>query len=91
MRQLTIRGIPEEIQAIVKKEAEEKGVSLNKAFISLVVKAAGINEEKNKKENIIYHDLDFLSGLWTEDEARIFEKNLAIHRKIDDELWKTVK
>ncbi|MCL4321656.1 MAG: hypothetical protein M0016_03980 [Deltaproteobacteria bacterium] len=90
MRQLTIRGIPEEIEAIVKKEAEEKGISLNKAFISLVVKAAGISKEKKKKETI-YHDLDSLSGLWTEDEAKIFEKNLASNRKIDKELWKTVK
>lgn len=90
MKQLTIRGIPEEIEAIVKKEAEEKGVSLNKALISLLEKTTGINK-KAKIKGKVYHDLDSLSGLWTEDEAKIFEKNLAAHRKIDEELWKTVK
>ena len=90
MKQLTIRGIPDEIEKIVKKEAKIKGISLNKAFISLAAKAIDINENKNKKEKL-YHDLDFLSGIWSENEAETFKKNLSTIRKIDKELWTTEK
>ncbi len=34
MKQITIRGIPDEVKKTVQKEAERKGVSLNKAIIS---------------------------------------------------------
>ena len=39
MKQLTIRGIPDELENIIRKEAAEKGVSLNKALVSLAVKS----------------------------------------------------
>lgn len=86
MKQITIRGIPNEIEKTVKKEAKTKGLSLNKAFISLLEKATGIKKEKKKKT--LYHDLDYLSGIWTKDEAEAFAKNLKLQRRIDEDIWK---
>ncbi len=87
MKQITIRGIPDEIERVIKKEAKTKGLSLNKAFISLLEKATGV-KGKGKTKETFYHDLDHLSGLWTKEDAKTFERNLEFQRKIDEDLWK---
>lgn len=87
LKQITIRGIPDEIERVIKKEAKTKGLSLNKAFISLLEKATGV-KEKGKIKETFYHDLDHLSGLWTKEDAKTFERNLEFQRKIDEGLWK---
>ena len=90
LRQITLRGIPEEIERMIKKEAEREGLSFNKAFISLLERATGL-KAKERKKKILYHDLDHLSGIWTKDEAETFQRSLAFQRGIDEELWKKAK
>jgi hypothetical protein len=90
LKQITIRNIPDEIERIVKKEATVKGLSLNKAFISLLEKATDIRA-KGKKKKIPYHDLDHLFGVWAKEDETSFNKNLELQRKIDEELWKETK
>ena len=90
MKQITIRGVPREVEEIVKEEAKRKGISLNKAFISVLESASGI-KIKNRKEKAIYHDLDHLAGLWSDEESEDFMKNLENQRKIDEELWKKIE
>ncbi len=87
MKQITIRGIPDEVEKIIKREAKTKGLSLNRAFISLLERAMGIRT-KEKKRKALYHDLDHLFGVWTKEDAAAFNKNLELQRKIDEELWK---
>ncbi len=90
MKQITIRGIPDDVKKTVRKEAAQKGVSLNKAIISLLERAAGTKApEKNKR--VLYHDLDHLAGLWSREEAASFDKTLKAQRKVDAELWKKSK
>ena len=88
MKQVTVRGLPREVEEMIKKEARSKGLSLNKAFVSVLARAAaGKKGGKNKKRNL-YHDLDHLFGIWSKEEAAVFQRNLVIQRKIDEELWK---
>ena len=87
MKQITLRCIPDEIEAIVKKEAKTKGLSLNKAFIALMEKATDL-KTNDKKEKTLYHELDNLSGLWSQDDAEAFDDNLQLQRNVDEELWK---
>ena len=61
MKQVTIRSIPDEVKKTVQKEAERKGVSLNKAIISLLERAMG-TKAPEKKKRVLYHDLDHLAG-----------------------------
>jgi len=89
LKQITLRGIPEEIAEIVKREARRKGASLNKIFISLLENATGL--KKAKKRKILYHDLDHLFGKWTDEEAKTFTKNLSLQREIDEDLWKKIE
>lgn len=90
MKQITIRSIPEEVKKTVQKEAERKGVSLNKAIISLLERAVGTRAPEKRKK-VLYHDLDHLAGLWSREEAAEFDKNLKAQRKVDTELWKKSK
>ena len=90
MKQITLRGIPVEIERMIKKEAERKGLSLNKAFISLVEKATG-TKEKMRKRKFLHHDLDHLCGIWTKRDAEEFTKNVEFQRTIDEGLWKNTK
>ena len=88
MKQITIRGISNEIERIIKKEAKAKGLSLNKTFISLIEKATGI---KKKEKKTLHHDLDHLSGVWTKEEVSAFKKTMEFQRKIDEDLWKKIE
>ena len=90
MKQITLRGIPVEIERMIKREAERKGMSLNKAFISLLEKTTGTKEKAQKKKSL-HHDLDHLCGIWTKREADGFTKNVEFQRTIDEDLWKNTK
>ena len=90
MKQVTLRGIPVEIERMIKREAERKGLSLNKAFISLLEKATG-TKEKVQKRKFLHHDLDHLCGIWTKREGEGFTKTIEFQRSIDEDLWKNAK
>jgi hypothetical protein len=34
-----------------------------------------------------FHDLDYLAGTWSEEEAKDFEKNTAAFEAVDEKLW----
>ena len=87
MKQITIRSIPDDVKKTVQKEAEQKGMSLNKAIISILERAVG-TKAAEKKKRVLYHDLDHLAGLWSREEAASFDKTLKAQRKVDSELWK---
>lgn len=88
MRQVTLRGIPDDIETMAEEEARSKGISLNKAFLSLLRK--GVEEQprqpRRKKTRTGSEFRQFL-GLWKKDEADAFDESLCEQRKIDEELW----
>jgi hypothetical protein len=87
MKQLTIRGIPDEVQKVIEREAKRKRKSKNKIVVSLLEQATGVKSGKSSRVELC-HDLDHLSGLWSAKEGERFEKHLVKQRKIDEDLWK---
>ncbi len=87
MKAITLRNLPPELAKIVRKKAEQKGMSINKAVISLLEESTGTSRKKREKK-VLYHDLDTLAGLWTKEEALEFEKAVAAQRTIEPDLWK---
>jgi hypothetical protein len=81
VKQITIRSIPDEVRKTVQREAAQKGVSLNKAIISLLERAVG-TKSVEKKKRVLYSDLDHLAGLWSREEAESFDKTLKAQRKV---------
>ena len=88
MKQFTIRGVPEEVEKQVRKEAEAKGISFNKAFVDLVQKNVSTESTGPRKKKRLPRELENLFGVWSKKEADEFDKSLAVQRKIDEELWR---
>jgi hypothetical protein len=87
LKQLTIRGVPDEVEREIRKAARNKGISLNKAALALLESVSGA-PRREKKKTSLHHDLDHLCGIWNRKEAEEMENMLALHRKIDEALWK---
>lgn len=81
---VTLRNLPKKMDRTIQKRAKEKGLSVNKAVISLLEEHLGMKTGKPSAE---YHDLDALAGAWTKAEADTFDKRLAEQRSIEPELW----
>ncbi len=88
MKQITLRGLPKDVEKVVEKEAERKGLSLNRVIVSLLERAVTGKGKTREKKKALYHDLDHLAGLWSREEAASFDNNLGLQRKVDEELWK---
>jgi hypothetical protein len=86
MKAITIRNIPPEVVRAIHRKAGTERTSLNKAVVGLLEERLGTAGRKRGK--IRHHDLDFLAGSWTKQEARSFDKALAEQRVIDPEMWK---
>jgi hypothetical protein len=87
MKQITIRDIPEIVKKAVKKEAASKGLSLNRAVLLLLDRAV-TGGSGDRKRKALHHDLDHLSGIWTQNESAAFDKHLTAQRETDEKLWK---
>ena len=88
VKQITLRGIPKEVEKKARREADSKGLSLNKAFLSLLKESSRIGLRAKKRNKALCHDLDHLSGKWSKEEAETFNRSLGLQRKIDEDLWK---
>ena len=84
--QLTIRGLPPEVEEAVRDEARKGRISLNKAVIRLLEKALG--RSRADEATKLHDDLDRFSGAWSPEEAAEIEERLGMIRSVDEELWK---
>lgn len=85
MKAVTLRNLPPQLDRTIRQRAKKKGVSVNKVVISLLQDHLGESERRTVRR---YHDLDELAGVWSRQEAEIFERSLAKQRAIDPEMWK---
>ena len=69
-----------------KFEAERQDTDLKTIIMQLVKRSLGL--EKISDKNIIFNDLDHLSGTWSDEEFINFTANTAGFNRIDEELWK---
>lgn len=88
MRQITLRGIPDDIETIAQKAAKSNGVSLNKAFLALLREGAE-KQARVARGNKSHARSEFsqFMGLWSDDEAAVFDEALGEQREIDKGLW----
>lgn len=86
MTTITIRDIPPELIRAIRRKAQAEHTSLNKAVVRLLEERFSTAGRKRVKTR--HHDLDFLAGSWTKQDAGVFDKAIAEQRVIDPELWK---
>lgn len=77
-----LRGIPEEVMALLKKEADRLHMSVNALVLKIIKKGLGFNPERT-----VYHDLDHLSGSWSSEDEAAFKEHTKAFEQIDKELW----
>lgn len=85
MKAITLRNLPSDLDKAIRKRAQGKRMSVNKAVIGLLEEH--LTQDKMKRTEL-HHDLDDLCGSWTEDAAAAFNRALAKQRAIDPDLWK---
>lgn len=84
MKTVTIRGIDENLDKLIKTMAGEARMSINQWLIMALKKVTNLDQKKVFAE---YHDLDSLAGGWSKEEALQFKKNTSIFEIVDEEIW----
>lgn len=83
MKSISIHGVDEETEKLIKKRAKTEGTSVNKVVKALLAKALGLNRDNtdNREE---FMDL---SGIWTEDDEKQFFEAIKDLEQIHPEDW----
>lgn len=86
MKNLSIRGVDEQLERALKERAKRENMSMNK----LVIRILQNNLVKDEVSVTLktYDDLDHLAGTWSEAEAREFEEHITPFEQIDEAMWK---
>ena len=86
MKQLTIRGFDEQLEARLRKLARDQQISLNRAALTLMRRGAGLTERRDSPGRV-GPGLDTFIGVWSaEDEAEL-QRALEPFEQIDPGLW----
>lgn len=86
MKQITVRGVGNDLHQAIRNEAGKRGVSMNQAVLALLSEGLGL-ANGSRPQPIEYHDLDHMMGTWSQEEADEFEEHLKHQRTIDEALW----
>ena len=85
-KQLTVRGLDEDIVHELERIAEEEDVSLNQSVRKLLRR--GLAHSGNEADGVIGNSLNHLIGTWTAEEADKFDRAVADFNVIDESMWK---
>ena len=77
-KQLTIRGVPDEVAERLAKLSAERGSSVNALVVELLASAVDYRERRQRLKRYT---------TWTDDDLTEFSEALDAQRVIDDELW----
>ncbi|MCD4739536.1 MAG: type II toxin-antitoxin system HicB family antitoxin [Anaerolineae bacterium] len=85
MTQLTVRSVDESLHATLKREARQRGMSVNRYVVQVLSEVTGLSANQVFSQE--YHDLDYLAGTWTPEQAGEFARFLDEQRQVDEGLW----
>jgi hypothetical protein len=85
MSQITLRGIDNETERKIRREAKKRGKSLNKIILEMIGQHEG--QRKGKKE-LPANSLRKLAGGWSQKEANTFLESIKSCEQIDEAMWK---
>ena len=84
MKSITVHGIDDQMDALLRDRAGNEGLSLNKTIKKLLAQSLGIKpvaSDAKKKEFMEFFDT------WSEDEALEFLNNTKDLGEVDEEEW----
>lgn len=86
MKQLTVRGLGDELGRAIRRVANRDKTSLNRAAIELMRRGAGLDDRPGA--DTVGSSLDHLIGTWSDAEADEIERALRHFKTIDGAMWK---
>ncbi len=78
-KQLTIRGVSEEVGQRLESLSRARGQSVNTTVLEILGSAVGVDERRARLARY---------ATWTPDDLAEFNEALAAQRTIDDPLWR---
>lgn len=78
-RQLTIRGVPDEVGRRLKSLGRTRRQSVNALVLEILTAAVDVNSRRQRLERY---------ATWTQEGLDDFQQALADQRRIDEELWR---
>jgi len=78
-KQMTIRGIPEEVAAKLLRLSRERGRSVNTTVLEILNQAVGMDARRERLARY---------ATWTSEDLAQVEDAVAAQRVIDDSLWR---
>ncbi|MBU0728837.1 MAG: antitoxin [Proteobacteria bacterium] len=84
MKSITIHGLEDPLDSIIRQRAKSNKTSLNKTIKQLLAEALGLKPELNEN-----HREDFLDlfGVWSKADMIEFTNNIKDFERIDPEDW----
>ena len=78
-RQLTVRGVPDEVAERLEELSRERGQSVNATVNEILAGALGLDERMRRLRHY---------AAWDDADLTSFEAALARQRTVDDEIWR---
>jgi hypothetical protein len=78
-KQLTIRGVPDEVASRLDRLSQSRGCSVNATVVEILASAVDFKERRERLARY---------ATWTEDDLAEFMNALSAQRVIDDQLWR---
>ena len=78
-KQLTIRGLPDEVSRRLARLGRERGTSVNRTVVDLLTTAVGVDARRRRLERY---------ATWTAEDLAEFQQALTAQRVIDADLWR---
>lgn len=78
-RQLTVRGVPDEVARRLESLSRAHGQSVNATVVEILERAVGAEERRRRLARY---------ATWEPEEVEEFDRALAVQRTIDEELWR---
>jgi len=83
MHQMTLRHIPEAVEAKLRSLSSKSGESMNNTVLMLLERSLGVRRVESKKR-----DLSHLAGHWSKEDESQFNAATAMQEKLDKEVWR---
>ena len=84
MKSITIHGLDDQINDLIKSKAKSEGLSINKTVKKLLETSLGVRPQ-NERRNL--NDFKEFCGLWTKTDLDEFEEKTADLRNTDKRDW----
>jgi len=84
MKSITIHGLQDPLDSLIRKQAEKQGISLNKTIKKLLAESLGLKSKREVDDRKEFMDL---FGVWTEDDLEEFSRAVQDFEEIDEREW----